>query len=329
MHRNQVQVTVDLAQHVTAHERDRHEGARRSSSWSSIVPLMLVSTALFSGCGEPDPVPVVASCSDGLRNGTESDTDCGGSCGACALFQGCVTAADCIEGVCTSGACRAPRCDDGVPNGTETDVDCGSSCPPCATGQMCSTHSDCAEGVCRGDCSAPSCSDETQNGTETDVDCGGGCGPCVRGQVCADSADCSDSVCFEGVCERALVITGMAKPTESLVGVYTSQSIIRVDFAAAPTVTNFDGTALTLPVSSGTFVSGNIAGAFAPAEVRVNGVVLASPTGSSTYQSISPDYFGVVLGLSDEASAVANYNALLEEGIDGTAVEIVILDTTP
>jgi len=77
-----------------------------------------------------------ASCGDGIKNGNETDVDCGG---AECLAQGapcldswmCKSPADCESGVCKSGVCEAPSCTDGVQNGMETGVDCGGGCPAC------------------------------------------------------------------------------------------------------------------------------------------------------------------------------------------------------
>jgi hypothetical protein len=55
-------------------------------------------------CAPGGPPP--ASCTDGVRNGTESDVDCGGSCGAtCAANKACNTSADCQSGLCTGSFC--------------------------------------------------------------------------------------------------------------------------------------------------------------------------------------------------------------------------------
>lgn len=55
-------------------------------------------------CGGPDCIPC---CEDGVKNGQEVDVDCGGP--------------DCI-----------PCCEDGVKNNGETGIDCGGpNCPPC------------------------------------------------------------------------------------------------------------------------------------------------------------------------------------------------------
>ncbi len=65
--------------------------------------------------GDPNPNcsnPPAPSCTDGIKNGTETGVDCGGSCPPCP---------------------PAPSCTDGIKNGTETGVDCGGTCPPCQT----------------------------------------------------------------------------------------------------------------------------------------------------------------------------------------------------
>lgn len=84
-----------------------------------------------TSCNEDEP-ETVATCTDGIQNGTETDIDCGGSCAACptctdGIQNGNETGVDC-GGSCTP----CPTCSDGIQNGTETGVDCGGSCPPCA-----------------------------------------------------------------------------------------------------------------------------------------------------------------------------------------------------
>ena len=78
---------------------------------------------------------------DGIKNGNESDIDCGGGSGAplCANGKNCVSNCDCASGTCQNFFCLAASCTDGVRNGKETDVDCGGpDCPPCHDGQKCS-----------------------------------------------------------------------------------------------------------------------------------------------------------------------------------------------
>src|SRR5205807_921661 len=99
-----------------------------------------------------------SSCTDGVKNGTETGLDCGGaSCPKCGSGQGCAGGADCLSGVCSSGVCQTATCADGIKNGTETDVDCGGgACTTCGTGKFCGAASDCLSGICSGGtCQAP------------------------------------------------------------------------------------------------------------------------------------------------------------------------------
>ena len=75
----------------------------------------------------------ISSCTDQVKNGTETAKDCGGpDCVArCAAGEGCTVPGDCKSGVCVIGKCIAPSCKDGVKNSNETGVDCGANCPPC------------------------------------------------------------------------------------------------------------------------------------------------------------------------------------------------------
>ncbi|HCF59589.1 MAG TPA: hypothetical protein DFS52_16540, partial [Myxococcales bacterium] len=64
-------------------------------------------------------------CNDQVRNGEETDIDCGGDCSPCATNQRCLQDADCASQNCRSKRCEAPKCDDEILNGEETDLDCG------------------------------------------------------------------------------------------------------------------------------------------------------------------------------------------------------------
>jgi hypothetical protein len=90
-----------------------------------------------------------ASCSDGIKNGTETDIDCGGgSCPLCAEGRACAEGSDCTTGFCPSGVCAAPSCDDGVQNGEEAGIDCGGDCAGCPQGTACAEDADCLSHVC-------------------------------------------------------------------------------------------------------------------------------------------------------------------------------------
>lgn len=89
---------------------------------------------------------------DGVKNGTETDVDCGGATGVtCADHKQCKVAGDCASGVCSGGTCASPSGNDGVKNGDESDLDCGGSstgAARCDAGKACGAHADCASGGC-------------------------------------------------------------------------------------------------------------------------------------------------------------------------------------
>jgi Cys-rich repeat protein len=141
-------------------------------------------------------------CSDGQKDGNETDVDCGGSCAACGLGKMCSADQDCASQACdgVSLTCVASKCDDQKKDGSETDVDCGgSTCPPCATGQTCLLDGDCISNNCDPGsltCIVNQCMDGMQDGDETDVDCGGGiCPACGLGKMCDSASDCVSQAC--------------------------------------------------------------------------------------------------------------------------------------
>jgi hypothetical protein len=148
------------------------------------------------------------SCNTGVKDGTETDVDCGGLCQAnCAIGKGCKSNNDCISNLCTNLKCAVPgpTCFDNMKNGAESDVDCGGPCMlKCPNGGTCLVNTDCASALCNaGVCAAPAptCMDSTTNGLETDVDCGGPtCGPCANNKVCAANTDCLSVSCVSLAC---------------------------------------------------------------------------------------------------------------------------------
>jgi YVTN family beta-propeller protein len=52
---------------------------------------------------------IAPTCTDGAKNGSETDVDCGGSCASdCANGKACGVNADCVSGSCAAGTCQAP-----------------------------------------------------------------------------------------------------------------------------------------------------------------------------------------------------------------------------
>jgi hypothetical protein len=178
---------------------------------------------LTSDCTSPEGCDVTTkrcdanACNDGVKDGTETDVDCGGgTCGACAVGKKCSSTSDCLTGEgcdVTSKTCDANACNDGVKNGSETDIDCGGgTCNTCAVGKACVATSDCKspEGcdVTTKRCDANKCNDGVKDGSETDVDCGGGtCSTCALGENCVANSDCATGNCHVGVCAPACLNT--------------------------------------------------------------------------------------------------------------------------
>ncbi len=145
------------------------------------------------------------TCSDNVKNGTETDVDCGGGCPPCAVGGACMQNGDCVTNVCNPATqtCSAmPTCMDGIKNQNETDIDCGGMCGPCAVGQDCTTNADCSSGNCdpaTKTCVAmATCMDGIKNQNETDIDCGGVCPDCNVGQTCTMNSDCMSNTCNTG-----------------------------------------------------------------------------------------------------------------------------------
>jgi hypothetical protein len=142
----------------------------------------------------------VSSCGDNVKDGKETDKDCGGPCPKCADTKMCANNTDCTSGKCTGGTCAAPTCSDSVKNQGEGDVDCGGPCSGCADGKTCGGNGDCTSGACAGGLCI-SCMDTKKNGTETDVDCGGSCSTkCANGKACVVDGDCASTHCSGGLC---------------------------------------------------------------------------------------------------------------------------------
>lgn len=163
------------------------------------------SSGSSSGDGSPGDSAASdgATCTDGDKNGAETDVDCGGpTCPKCATKRACVGNGDCSTGVCSKSVCVEASCTDLLKSVGETDVDCGgASCAPCADGKLCVTGADCESKSCDvgGTCLPPTSADGIQNGTETDVDCGGAAPTnapaCGKGKGCLLGADCLSTGC--------------------------------------------------------------------------------------------------------------------------------------
>src|SRR5581483_193449 len=71
-----------------------------------------------------------ATCTDGVQNNAETDTDCGGgTCPKCGPTKKCSIGNDCVGGQCGANMTCTPDCSDSVQNNNETDIDCGGGAP--------------------------------------------------------------------------------------------------------------------------------------------------------------------------------------------------------
>jgi hypothetical protein len=166
-----------------------------------------VSKICFGGtCQVPAPA-------DGVKNGDETDVDCGGSkAPACLDGKGCLVKTDCASSVCTTNVCQVPSPTDMVQNGDETGVDCGGTkAPKCPAGSGCLSNADCNLLKCdtiQKKCLAASHSDGIKNDGETGVDCGGSAPTkCPTGQGCVATSDCDLALCDVGATNLCLAPT--------------------------------------------------------------------------------------------------------------------------
>jgi hypothetical protein len=147
--------------------------------------------------------PPAPSCSDGKKDQTETDVDCGGSCAPCAVTEDCYANTDCASKACDAWAphrCLADHCNDHRSDGDESDIDCGGSCGACSADHHCNANTDCDSGVCefsRGSFCLPKfCVDGKLDSGEADVDCGGGqCDGCAVAANCGYYLDCASRAC--------------------------------------------------------------------------------------------------------------------------------------
>lgn len=120
--------------------------------------LSLRATLVIAGAAAAIAVLVSAGCiiylnplcTDQIRNGEETDVDCGGdTCGPCAYGARCSADKDCEDGICQGGTCAPLPCFNGKQDPGETDVDCGgATCRKCSGGRTCTAGTDCFSNTC-------------------------------------------------------------------------------------------------------------------------------------------------------------------------------------
>ncbi|WP_338046387.1 hypothetical protein [Polyangium spumosum] len=152
------------------------------------------------------------SCDDGIKNGDETDADCGGThCQPCAQGKACLTNTDCATTFCTDGVCCGTACDGPCVTcvyaelvGDCTFIDKYGEDPSYGMGEAClaAEGEACNFGNClkafeqlctlNTECATTRCADPDMNGTKT----------CVKnvGEPCTLPADCYTNLCTNGLC---------------------------------------------------------------------------------------------------------------------------------
>lgn len=94
----------------------------------SLSALWVLGAALFSSSA-------TATCFDRVRDGAETDVDCGGYCAPCAQDLACRISRDCASGRCAQGVCEEQPYDEekAVPPGYHVEVSDSDAAAKCRT----------------------------------------------------------------------------------------------------------------------------------------------------------------------------------------------------
>jgi cysteine-rich repeat protein len=157
-------------------------------------------------CTASCQIPALPTCNDGLKNGAETDIDCGGVCGTCAQGKACLVGGDCSTGTCTAGICAAPPALLPLGSACSAATQCGSSF--CVDGF-------CANTACTGICQSASAAKKgggangvcgsIQFGSDPDSECAAqGASTCGTTGACNGAGACqlyaAGTVCAAASC---------------------------------------------------------------------------------------------------------------------------------
>jgi RHS repeat-associated protein len=205
---------------------------------SSFCPCADPGCTTFGGCADPctanplSPQCLALHCSNGVRDGTETDVDCGGGCAPCTTGHDCSADADCASGLAcgeNNGACfgqarskkvcwQAACAND--PNATgcgAPDSPCGQNCAcvngcdPASATNTCAAGEVCKAGLAQifdastpGVCTDPRCpsNDPALCGTADSL-CGARCvcTPSCSAATCQNPDDGCGGLCLN-VCKN-------------------------------------------------------------------------------------------------------------------------------
>lgn len=156
---------------------------------------------------------VCAKCDDTVKNGDETDVDCGGGhCGDCANGKTCAALDDCTSMFCTDGVCCDTLCDGAcnacsIPGfvgecsfidkyGEDPSYGTGMTCLK-ADGKACSAGGTCAKAIGQtcannAECASTRCADPEMDMTKNCVG--------LTGDPCTLPGDCNSNMCMNNVC---------------------------------------------------------------------------------------------------------------------------------
>ena len=122
-------------------------------------------------CAEP-------GCVDGVKNGDETDVDCGGSCAPCVNGKICSVADDCVSGIC-NGTCQPCASDAACPQDHYCDGT-GTCKPTKVNGDVCTASAQCQSGHC-----------PAQDGVCCGTACSGSCEACMLAKTGDVNGSCA------------------------------------------------------------------------------------------------------------------------------------------
>eukprot|EP00735_Rhodelphis_limneticus_P012332 TRINITY_DN5569_c0_g1::TRINITY_DN5569_c0_g1_i1::g.9344::m.9344 TRINITY_DN5569_c0_g1::TRINITY_DN5569_c0_g1_i1::g.9344 ORF type:complete len:334 (-),score=34.82,CD34_antigen/PF06365.7/0.12,DUF2762/PF10960.3/0.23 TRINITY_DN5569_c0_g1_i1:251-1165(-) len=182
-----------------------------------VLPLVVLAAPTdYNNLSSTPKAPAKANCTDGLKNGNETDIDCGGNCSPCSTAgQGCLVTRDCSSMFCNEERfCESYRSNGlpcSAPNECLSYICSNGTCSdPLPSGSHCDAATDCDSGVCTElICRDPTCHDGEANGDETDVDCGTSCPKCQVTQLCQVDKDCDTGYCGQFTWDSAGHLTDL------------------------------------------------------------------------------------------------------------------------
>ena len=124
-------------------------GGKKCTATSTCVACVASGDCVSLVCDPTTNTCSPAGCGDAVKNGAETDLNCGGAaCPPCVTGKMCLVGADCVGGTCAGSIC-APTCTDGIKNNGEADIDCGGPCAnKCDITKSCVSGADCKTGSC-------------------------------------------------------------------------------------------------------------------------------------------------------------------------------------